>query len=103
MTAIELITKERQEQLEKHGMSIKNDVQHNSVGCSYDGRVMPLVCGAIHLIDPNFDHVPAHWNKVSFEHTRCKLLKERLIVAAALLAAEIDRLQFIENQEKIKK
>ena len=98
MNGIELIAKERQEQLEKHGRSVKNDVQYNSNLTGYG--IMPLTVGAIGLLDDTFNHVPLHWNGETIIHMRSKPYKEKLIIAGALIAAELDRLQFIEEQEK---
>ena len=100
MTGIELIAKERKEQLEKHGISVKNDAQFNSL-MEYNG-LPSLPLGAIGLIDNYLQRVPPHWNKKMLEKMRSKPYKERLIIAGALLAAEIDRIQFIEDQKTLK-
>jgi len=102
-TGIELITQEREEQLEKHGRDIKSDVYYNSIP---DGGYLPLVAGAIYLIDDNFKRTPSHWNKEILDKMRGKEYKERLIIAAALISAEIDRLQNtsldVQQEEVIK-
>jgi hypothetical protein len=98
MTGIELIAKERQEQLEKHGISVKNDVQFNSM-MEYNGLpALPLA--AIRLLDDSIQRVPSHWDKKRLEHMQTKPYKERLIIAGAFIAAEIDRVQFIDDQKK---
>jgi hypothetical protein len=40
-----------------------------------------------------------HWDKKRLEHMRSKPYKERLIIAGAFIAAEIDRVQFMDAQE----
>ena len=98
MTGIELIAKERKEQQEKHGISVKNDAQFNSL-MEYNGLpALPL--GAIGLLDDSIHRVPAHWDKKRLEKMRSKPYLQRLIIAGALIAAEIDRVQFMDDQEK---
>jgi hypothetical protein len=97
MTGVELITKERQEQIEKHKRTVTADVQYNSVPTQYGG-MMPLIMGAIRLLDSSFKWSPDYWNQEIFEHMISKDYKERLIIAGALIAAEIDRLQEIEKK-----
>ena len=100
MTGIELIAKERKEQLEKHGRTIKADVDFNSVEDETYLGLYPLVAGAIGVLDKGFGRTPKHWNQVDVvEHMKSKEYKDRLVVAGALIAAEIDRLQYIENQK----
>jgi hypothetical protein len=99
MNGIELISKERREQIDKHGISVRNDVLYNSNPCSYY-NTMPIIVGVIGLLDEKFNHIPPHWNGKTVMHMRSKPYKEKLIIAGALIAAEIDRLQLIEEQEK---
>ncbi len=40
---------------------------------------------------------PTHWNKIDTKHMVEKSHKKRLIIAGALIAAELDRLNFNEN------
>ena len=97
MTGIELIAKERKEQLEKHDISVKNDAQFNSL-MGFNG-ITPMPIAVIGLLDDSFRHVPAHWDKKMLDKIRKKPYKERLIIAGAFIAAEIDRLQYIEDQK----
>jgi hypothetical protein len=97
MNGIELIAKERQEQQEKHGISVKNDAQFNS-SAEYNG-LPALSLGAIGLLDGTIARVPSHWDKKRLEKMRSKPYKERLIIAGALIAAEIDRIQFMDENE----
>ena len=97
MNGIELIAKERKEQLEKHGISVKNDAQFNSL-MQFNG-LPALPIAVIGILDNSFRHAPAHWDKKLLDKIQKKPYKERLIIAGALLAAEIDRVQFIDDQK----
>lgn len=97
MSGIELIAKEREEQQKKHGISVKNDVQFNSK-MEFNGLpALPLA--VVGLLDSSCQRVPAHWDTKRLEHMRTKPYKERLIIAGAFIAAELDRLQYIEDQK----
>ena len=98
MTGIELIAKERKEQIEKHDISVKNDAQFNSL-MLFNG-ITPIPIAVIGILDDSFQHAPVHWDKKMLDKIRKKPYKERLIIAGALLAAEIDRVQFMDDQEK---
>ena len=89
-TGIELIAIERQEQIEKHGRTIESDVIGNSK--------RELKNAAMELIEdwPKFDDMPNSWKSPIMRHAIQKGYKERLIIAGALIASEIDRLQAIE-------
>lgn len=86
-TGIELIAQERREQIEKHGRTIRDDVKFNNK--------MQLRSAAHRLveIDPSPHIVPHDWDQAIWERMCRKPMKERLIIAGALIAAEIDRLQ----------
>lgn len=85
LTGIELITQERKEQIEKHGFDVANDqdYSHNE-----------LIKGALFAINPDQFEWPYFWDK----EFRDKIVNkpnsiERLKIAGALIAAEIDRIQ----------
>lgn len=110
-TGIELIAKERQEQIEKHGWNAKHDDKHNT-GELADAAA---VCASTVRIYNKFEYannthfdvlamkgwkLPLDWdgnrlldNNKSSKKTRIHQLK----VAGALIAAEIDRLQRKES------
>lgn len=88
-TGIELIAQERQEQIEKHGRTIEKDVTFN--------ECQQLCEGAIALLTTTKGWMPLDWDKATCEKMLSKTYKERLIIAGALIAAEIDRLQFIDS------
>jgi hypothetical protein len=100
VTGVELIAKERHEQFEKHGRTVEDDVRYNNKG--------QLLRGALSLLSKSegtpfddgangLDHcfralVPQDWNADIFHKMFDKTYKERLIIAGALIAAELDRL-----------
>ena len=85
-SGIELITQERQEQIEKHGYTVAQDKKIN--------KEFDLCNAAIAVINGTVNRLPSHWAPTSqMEHMCNKDYKERLIIAGALLAAEIDRIQ----------
>jgi len=93
-TGIELITEERAEQLSKHNRTVEKDVTENG---SYQ-----LAIGASKLLAypaecHDYQLPPNRWDVDVYKKMRDKPYKERLIIAGALIAAEIDRLQAIEK------
>lgn len=87
-TGIELIAQERKEQIEKHGRTLKGDVEFNTQEQLTDAAVRIL--GQEHLVS---QRPPFGWDMSIWQRMRAKPYKERLIIAGALIAAEIDRLQ----------
>ena len=88
-TGIELIVQERKEQIEKHNRTIEQDVRKNG---SYQ-----LAIGASKLLAypaecHNYQLPPNGWDVDIYKKMREKAYKERLIIAGALIAAEIDRI-----------
>lgn len=94
-TGIELIAKERQEQIEKHGRTIADDVKYNYAG--------QLAMAAEFLMQPGeyqpaakkalLYHCPSGWDETIWLKMCYKNEVDRKIIAGALMAAEIDRLQ----------
>jgi len=89
MNGVELIAQERKEQIEKHGRTVERDVIENA---HYE-----LSGGAVQLLGLN-GQKPQDWDAAIWERMVGKSLKERLIIAGALIAAEIDRMQAIEGE-----
>lgn len=85
MTGIELIAKERQEQIEKHNWSLDHDKYVNS-----DGQIMKAVDSLILCVHEQW---PSDWDPVYYWNITRKPATERLAVIGALIAAEIDRIQ----------
>ncbi|MBK8609124.1 MAG: hypothetical protein IPL84_04055 [Chitinophagaceae bacterium] len=91
MTGIELIAEERKEQLEKHSRTITEDVLFNRNG--------ELVEGALATIFTVYNFPPS-WDKDICEKIRKKPRFQRLIIAGAFLAAELDRLLELGEMKK---
>lgn len=82
--SIDKILVERLEQLHKHGYDVNWDLKHNTEGS--------LIMAAIYCLTLDEEKYPLSWNDVFKNRMKSKALEERLIIAAALLAAEYDRL-----------
>jgi len=98
MTGIELIATERYEQVIKHDKKIEDDVTFN------DKR--ELAIAASELIRNGYFVIPSElpikkWGEDVCMKLADKSYKERLIIAGALIAAEIDRLQYMEINSKL--
>lgn len=93
-TGIELIAIERQEQVEKHHRSIKQDVAMNdSAQLSFAAALLSCPDPELMGFDPASDSGrPDNWDKKLFNKMMAKPYKDRLVLAGALIAAEIDRL-----------
>jgi hypothetical protein len=90
MTGIELIAIERKEQIEKHGWDLTRDEDYKS------GE---LVQAAIFCLNPTNSVLwPWHDNGIG-THFYHKILgktdQQRIVIAGAFCAAELDRLQYI--------
>jgi hypothetical protein len=89
MTGVELIAQERHEQIHKHGWSM-------------DGKYLEgeLIKGALFAINSVVFEWPYYW----LEMYRDKIINktnqiERLKIAGAFIAAEIDRIQLEESNK----
>lgn len=88
---IELIAQERAEQIEKHGRTIEKDVELND-DCQLSFAASVLASFNIEDYDARHE-APNGWDLNIWQKMHDKPYKERLIIAGALIAAEIDRLQ----------
>lgn len=88
-TGIELIAEERREQIEKHGRTQDYDCTYNKSG-QLRMAAEALICDDG---EGDWNKFPQKWENVECTKMLVKPLKERLIIAGALIAAEIDRLQ----------
>jgi len=93
LTGIELMTDERQEQIEDHGRTIKWDVLENENDQLIDAAKRLLMANS------RLTLAPYKWDTKLWNHMKSKPLKDRIIIAGALLAAHIDRLQWIEEHK----
>lgn len=86
---VELIAKEYAEMRNKHGVTVEQDVLYNANGQLREAAVA-LIC------DPkagDITKLPCDWNSPICRHMAEKNYKDRLILAGAFCAAEIDRIQ----------
>ena len=90
-TGIELNAQERKEQNEKHGRTIEKDVVTNPNGS------LSRAARAILSIDHIAQEFPKDWIKDFLIKVSRKKEIEKLVIAGALIAAEIDRLQALEG------
>lgn len=99
-TGIELITNEREEQLFKHKYTVQGDIQNNNEYQLLDAAnalMMPVPEGfeEDYLVNVHGDYPPIGWNKDIWVKMLKKPLKERLVIAGALISAQID----VENKK----
>jgi hypothetical protein len=83
-TGIELIAEERRQQIEKHGFNEAHD------DCNGQNQ---LPSAATWIISGDVDYWPDDWNNEWMYKIGKKSRAKQLVVAGALIAAEIDRLQ----------
>ena len=88
-TGVELIAEERMQQIEKHGRTVEEDVILNDQNQLSYGAVLLLKKDSHSL---RLNKRPLGWNKEIWDKMYAKTRYERLIIAGALIAAEIDRL-----------
>lgn len=91
MTGTEMITKEVEEMRKKHGFDVLYDLENN--------KNFQLRDAAIYMLTGNDYDFPLTWGnewKVKFDR---KTDGEKLILAGAFIAAELDRLN-TQNEEK---
>lgn len=95
-TGIELITEERQKQIAKHGFTAQYLVDNPQW---YAGHQLRRAARLI-LSPKAVCNTPENWDKDWFEDLLNRLPKERLIIAGALIASELDRLELLEEKNK---
>ena len=101
-TGTELIAIERQEQIEKHGYNsdlgyVNNELLQATVGLL---GLPKLSSGSTIRMDLIAMTPPTNWDKHIWKNMCSKSYKDRLVIAGALIAAEIDRLQEEDNLPK---
>lgn len=90
-TGAELIAQERFEQIAKHDRTLDDDAKNNEDQQLALGAMMLLAVEWEEGIDS--ESYPEGWDKEICREMLSKPYKERLIIAGALIAAEIDRIQ----------
>lgn len=96
MTGIEHIAKERQEQIEKHGRTVEQDVELNDEQQLKDASMILLLQSE----EWDEDEIPKGWDYKIWKHIIGKSEIERLTIAGAFIAAEIDRIQYLETNKQ---
>lgn len=95
MASIDLIAAERQEQLIKHHRSIQADVLQNT-----DNQLILAAQELLYVTTLNAGmSLPKNWDANIWAKMVEKPYFERRIIAAALIAADLDREQYIKNQQ----
>lgn len=89
-TGIELIAAERAEQLEKHGRTVERDRGINDVRQLAKAAQIMVIANIHPKAAPSFK--PADWDPDLWDKMCAKSYKDRLVIAGALIAAEIDRI-----------
>ncbi len=97
-SGINLIAKERNEQIIKHGRTIEEDAIFNVDSQLVEGA-RKLTHGTLQVSGNVPELRPKGWSREIWGNMASKPYKNRLITAGALLAAEIDRLTYLENLE----
>lgn len=93
MTGIDQIIIERNEQLTTHKRTVAQDKANNTEHQLTDAATQLIV-----NFPPEFQEVyeaqtpPIGWDTEIWKHMLSKPYKERLVIAGALIAAEIDRI-----------
>lgn len=100
-TGIELIAQERKSQIEKHGLTAEVDAAKNANRQLIEAISLMLPEGdeqdnKIYL-KARLDGIPTGWSPRVWEKMAKKSYLERLVMAGAMLAAEIDRINHSEN------
>lgn len=97
-----LIRAEREHQISKHGFTGKHHYEHPewyAKGQLLDAaRTLTLKNSEIE----NTQSCPTNWNIDWWIRLTCKPYEERIVIAGALIAAEIDRLNWSETAESEK-
>lgn len=93
-TGIELIAEERQKQIEKYGFTGEHHANHPEWYNDDQLIKAAFVITINELSDESIrTSLPLNWNLEWFSELCKKPLIERLTIAGALIAAEIDRIQ----------
>lgn len=94
MTGLELITKERTEQIEVHGKTVLGDIEFNDKDqLSKAASILSWNDFSKHELGTVIkDHCPIGWDFHIWDKMMRKPYAERLIISGALIAAELDRI-----------
>lgn len=93
-TGVQLITEEREKQISKHGFTGEHHFNHPEW---YDENQLIDASRRLSYKTAN-DSTPTNWDAEWFKNLCDRPYKERLVIAGALIGAEIDRLSY-ENDK----
>lgn len=99
---VKLIAEERQKQIDKHGFTAEHHADHPDW---YNNK--QLTQAAVSLLLPDLvphdlvTEIPTNWDAHWFSNLMNRDHEERLIIAGALIAAELDRLDALRQNEAI--
>lgn len=98
-TGIELIAAERQKQIDKHGFTGYHHACHPEWYDNFQLQyaATTLLMHEFEEVVDTVDNLPDGWDQDWFDKLNAKQRKERLIIAGALIAAELDRLNYPES------
>lgn len=91
----QLIADERKKQIEKYGFTAEHHVNHPE---QYENNQLKKATVSILFPETIHAEIPENWDKEWFTNLMNRSNKERLIIAGALIAAEIDRITELEKQ-----
>jgi len=93
--AVELIATERNEkQIGKHGFTAEHHANHPEW---YEEGQLIEAANTLSMKEIKSCLVPLNWDIVWFEELCTRPYQERLIISAALIASEWDRLEYLKN------
>lgn len=90
---IELIKKERLEQIEKHGFDQNHDRDNDCEELQYAALYLLVISDPNHSPQVANSFFPDYWDQEWKAKFKKKGTIEKLVIAGALIAAEIDRIQ----------
>jgi hypothetical protein len=93
-TGVQLITEEREKQISKHGFTGEHHFNHPE--WYNKGQLIEAAVKLSNVIA--YNQTPENWDGQWFTNLCRRTHKERLIIAGALICAEIDRLNY-ENDK----
>lgn len=95
---VQLIAQERQKQIANYGFTGKHHAEHPEF---YENGQLEYAAMALLSVDYKKEYAlkdaPFNWSDTWFKDLLERSVKDRLRIAAALLAAELDRLNEIEQ------
>lgn len=93
-TGIELITKEREKQIVKHGFTAEHHALHPEW---YEAGQLIEAAHTLSMKEIKTCLVPYNWDAKWFSKLCLKSHEDRLVISAALLASEFDRLEYLKT------